>query len=115
MYGSDFKKIDQTRGHLMIEASASAGFPLAVAYCHYEGWNGLNEDEKKAFDEFVKIEKDTNGYHWAQYLIGACYRQHCGGTTKDMTKAKEWYVKSAAQGDPDAQTQLDSLNAVSVD
>ena len=69
-YGLDFKKIDETRGRLMIEASASAGFPLAVASCHWQGWNGLNEDEKKAFDEFVKIEKDTNGYHYAQNMDG---------------------------------------------
>ena len=61
-YGSDFKIEDDKRGQLMIEASASAGFPMAVAYCHWQGWNGLNEDNKKAFDEFVKIEKDMNGH-----------------------------------------------------
>ena len=59
----DFKK-DETRGQLMIEASASAGFPMAVAFCHYQGWNGFDYDDKKAFDEVVKIEKDTNGYHY---------------------------------------------------
>jgi len=61
----DFKKIDNKRGQLMADASASARFPMAVANCHEYGWNGLKIDRKKAFDEFVKIEKETNGYHWA--------------------------------------------------
>ena len=51
----------------MIEASASAGFPMALAFCHYQGWNGFDYDDKKAFDEVVKIEKDTNGYHYIIY------------------------------------------------
>ena len=38
----------------MIEASASSGFPMAVAYCHFNGRNGLNKDVKKAFDMCVK-------------------------------------------------------------
>ena len=182
--GRDFKKKDQTRGRLMIEASASAGFPMAVADCHFNGWNGLKHDMKKAFDEFVKIEKDMNGYHYAQKMIGWCYNHGYGtekdmiraamwygksaeqgnsiamynlgycydlgrgvdldmtkafelyeqsallgnsaamynvgvfyekgvGVTRNLNKAKEWFTKAAAQGDPDAQTQLDSLNAVS--
>jgi TPR repeat protein len=95
--GLDFKKMNRTRGRLMIEASASAGFPMAVADCHYFGWNGLKKDHKKAFDEFVKIEKDMNGYHWAQHMIGCCY-DFGHGTEKDMAKAVEWYTKSAEQG-----------------
>ena len=35
---------------------------MTVADCHYMGWNGLDQDNKKAFDEFVKIEKDMNGH-----------------------------------------------------
>jgi TPR repeat protein len=95
-YGSDFKEKDKKRGRLMIEASASAGFPMAVAYCHYQGWNGLKQDYKKAFDEFVKIEKDTNGYHDAQFMIGVCY-QYGHGTEKDIIRAAEWYAKSTGK------------------
>ena len=65
-YGSDFKKVDDDRGQMMIEASASSGFPMAVAYCHLFGWNGLKKDFKKAFEMYLKIEKETNGDHWAQ-------------------------------------------------
>ena len=104
-FGSDFKKMDRKRGQLMIEASASAGFSMAVAYCHFNGWNGLNEDEKKAFDEFVKIEKDTNGYHWAQNMIGHCYDQG-NGTERDVTKAFKWYKKSTEQDNSDAMVSL---------
>ena len=83
-------------GQLMVEASASSGFPLAVAYCHYLVWNGMEEDEKKAFEMCVKIEQETNGYHWAQYLLGVCY-DYGSGTDQDHTKAVEWYTKSSEQ------------------
>ena len=33
------------------------------------------------------------------------------GVTKDLTKAKQWYMKAAAQGDEDAQKELDKLIA----
>mgnify|MGYP006098724827 FL=1 len=59
--GSNFKKEDDKRAQLMIENSASAGFPMAVAFCCYYGWNGLKKDHKKAFDMFVVIEKETKG------------------------------------------------------
>ena len=103
--GLDFKKEDKKRGQLMTEASASAGFPMAVAYCHFRGWNGLKKDFKKAFDEFVKIEKDTNGYHYAQYMIGICY-YYGQGTEKDMTEAVAWYAKSTEQGNSTAMLNL---------
>ena len=105
LYGSDFKKRDDKRGQLMIEASASAGFTMAVAYCRLCGWNGLKRDYKKAFDEFVKIEKETNGYHYAQYMIGDCY-DYAYGTEKDDTKAFEWYSKSMKQGNSAATNNL---------
>ena len=44
-WGLDFKKMDMKRGQLIIEASASAGFPMAVAYCHLTGWNGMKKGE----------------------------------------------------------------------
>ena len=80
----------------MIEASASSGFPMAVAHCHYKGWNGTEKDEKKAFEMCVKIEQETNGYHWAQYMLGECY-DYGSGTDQDHTKAVEWYTKSSEQ------------------
>jgi len=104
-YGSNFKKLDQKRGQLMIEASASSGFPLAVADCHYVGWNGLEQDQKKAFEMFVKIEQETNGYHWAQYIVGDCY-DFGKGTDQDYTKAVEWYTKSSEQENSIAMSNL---------
>jgi uncharacterized protein len=95
-YGMNFKKKDQKRGRSMIEASASSGFSMAVAECHYWGWNGMEQDFKKVFEMCVKIEQETNGYHWAQYLLGNCYR-YGQGTDQDYTKAFEWYTKSSEQ------------------
>ena len=103
--GVNFKEKDLKRGQLMIEASASSGFPQAVADCHYRGWNGMEEDEKKAFEMFVKIEQETNGYHWAQWLLGGCY-DFGYGTDQDDTKAVEWYTKSSEQENSGAMCSL---------
>ena len=35
---------------------------------------------------------------------------HGSKSAKDLNKAKEWYTKGAAQGDKDAQRELDKLN-----
>ena len=104
-WGGDFKKIDKKRGQLMVEASASAEFPMAEAYCLYEGWNGLKHDQKKAFTQFVKIEKAMNGYHYAQNMIGVCYKFGFG-TEQDLTNAIEWFGKSTEQGNSDAMNNL---------
>ena len=47
-WGSDFKRIDEKRGRVLIEAASAAGCPSAEAYCHYAGWGGFAEDEDKA-------------------------------------------------------------------
>ena len=104
-YGSNFKKKDVKRGQLMIEASASSGFPMAVAFCHYAGWNGMEKDCKKGFEMFVKIEQETNGYHWAQYFLGDCYL-YGTGTDQDYTKTVEWYTKSSEQENSIAMSNL---------
>ena len=103
-YGMDFKKEDEERGQLMIEAAASSGFPMAVAYCHYYGWNGLKRDDKKRFDMLLKIEKE-NGHHWAQYRLGRCYR-FGHGVGKDDGKRFEFYSLSAEQGNSVAMNNL---------
>jgi hypothetical protein len=46
--GLNLKIKDQNRGQLMVEASASSGFPLVEADCHYLGWNGTEKDFNKA-------------------------------------------------------------------
>ena len=58
--------------------------------------NGMEEDEKKAFEMFVKIEQEPNGYHWAQNFLGSCYKNG-QGVTEDYTKAVEWFTKSSEQ------------------
>jgi TPR repeat protein len=104
-FGSHFKKKDVQLGRSMVEASASSGFPMAVAYCRYRGWNDMEEDDKKAFEMFVKIEQETNGYHWAQCLLGSCYR-YGQGTDQDDTKAVEWWTKSSEQENDRAMNEL---------
>ena len=61
----------------------------------------------KAFEWFEKSAKLGNSY--GMYNVGACYKDG-RGVTKELNKAKEWFAKAAAQGDVDAQHQLDGLN-----
>jgi TPR repeat protein len=104
-HGLKFKKKDKKRSRSMIEASASSGFPMAVAGCHYSGWNGMEQDLKKAFEMFVKIEQDTSGYHWVQCFLSECY-QYGKGTDQDYTKAVESYTKSSEQENSVAMCHL---------
>jgi len=104
-YGLDLNNIDMERGQLMMEASASAGFPVAVAVCHYLGWNGLEKDRKKAFEMHLKIEKETNGDHWTQNMLDDCY-DFGHVTDQDYNKAFEFYTKSAEQGNSTAMNNL---------
>ena len=105
-HGLGFRKKDRERGMSMIEASASSGFPMAVAYCHYYGWNGFKMDEKKAFDMFVEMKKE-NGYHWAQYMLGKCY-EYGHGVGNDDKKRFEYFSLSAEQGNSLAMNDLAS-------
>jgi TPR repeat protein len=104
-HGMHFKKQDEKRSRLMIEASASSGFPMAVADCHLMGWNGMDKDQKKAFDMCLQIERDTNGYHWAQCLLADCY-YFGNGTDQDYTKAFERYTKSSEQENSNAMNNV---------
>ena len=100
-----WKKKDANRGRQMIEASSSAGFPMAIAECHFNGWNGLEINDKAAFDLIAEFEKETNGYHWAQNLLGDCYF-HGQGCDIDFHKAFDMFVKSVKQGNTLAMTDL---------
>ena len=43
-------------------------------------------------------------------ILGICYEEG-NGVTKDLNQAREWYTKAAAQGDAEAQAELDRLNS----
>ena len=95
---------NQQRGRSMIEASATCGFPMAIAYCLTFGWNGKEKDMDKAYEMFVKIDP----YHWAQDMLGVCCR--CGfGTSQDYTKAVAWFTKASEQGNSCAMNNLGYL------
>jgi TPR repeat protein len=90
-YGSNFKKVDEKKGRLMVATAASLSLPIAVAHCYYRGWSGYTEDLTKAFQMFTDIEQNTNGYHWAQDMLGDCYDEG-DGTELDYAQAFHWYV-----------------------
>ena len=80
---------------MMIEASATSGFPLAVAYCYYAGWNKFKRNYQKVFETCWNFEKSSKGHPWAQYGLGFCYRNGLG-TTKNDHKAFAFYTKAGA-------------------
>ena len=107
-FGMDYKKKDTVRGRKLVETSALSGFPMAVAHCHRQGWNSYERNQKKAFEMFQKIEKETNGYHWVQYMLSDCY-QTGHGVSKDKKKVIEYYSLSSEQGNSVAMRSLGDL------
>jgi TPR repeat protein len=78
---------------------------LAACYQHGEG---VDEDKTKGFELYE--QSALLGFSAAMYNVGYCYKYGVG-VTKDLNNANEWYTKAAAQGNTNAQTQLDLLNA----
>ena len=63
----------------------------------------------KLFLELLGMET-TDQLQWSMQMIGMYYETGRGVVTKDVNKAKEWYVKAIAQGSKKAQAKLDALN-----
>lgn len=71
----------------------------------------LSEDEKRARDERVlkyQIEQAEKGLPSFQFIMGKRY-QTGNGVPRDVKMAREFFQKSAAQGDTDAKTALKEL------
>ena len=58
----------------------------------------------------VQLKKQQIEYTLKERSELAKHYKNGIGVTKDVNKAKEWYIKAAAQGDKDAQQALDKLN-----
>ena len=67
----------------MIEASASAEFPMAVAFCHYFSFNDLE------FDEWILL---------GTVQIGQCYGNGYGTAKDILPKQLSGTTKSVEQG-----------------
>jgi TPR repeat protein len=73
-----------------------------LGYCYMNG-KGINKNETKAFDWYLKsatvgcIYGQSSGNAVAQNNLGDCY-QFGVGTDKNEIKAFEWYLKSAIAG-----------------
>ena len=75
--------------------------------CYRFGW-GCECNFTKAFELYEKSAK--LGHSYGMYSVGYSYEYGTSGVTKDLNKAKEWYIKGAAQGYVKAQAALDRLN-----
>ena len=68
----------------------------------------MKKDEKKAFDMFVTIEKEMNGYYWAQRMLGVCYLYGRGVDAEDK-KLFGCYSFSVEQGNSRAMNSVEEV------
>ena len=83
----------------------------SLGQMYFHGWVNMASmpDHSKAFELF---ERSAHlGHSGSMQMIGMYYETGRGVVTKDVNKAKEWYVKAIAQGSKKAQAKLDALNA----
>lgn len=77
---------------------------LMVARYKLHGWGGLEKDSDAAFKELVHLAT-VESFQEACFWVAACYEEG-GGVEKDLTKAFEFYMKSAESGDLDGEFQV---------
>ena len=69
-----------------------------LAFCYHVGF-GMNKDEKKAFQWFLKAAK--RGHKDASFYVAKCHENgQC--VKKDSKKAFEWFLKAAEREHKDA-------------
>ena len=79
---------------------------LGIRYARGEG---VETDTETAASWYRKAAE--GGYKFAQYNLGCCYRDG-KGVEKNPKKALLWFRKAADQGDSDAKSEVEKLEAV---
>ncbi len=77
----------------------AASFFHYLGSCYLKG-NGVEKDEKEAFQWFLKAADQGNAE--AQNNVGICYLKG-DGVEKDEKEAFQWFLKAAEQRDAEAQ------------
>jgi TPR repeat protein len=98
--GSNFMKVDEARGNLMIELAAANGDKVAVDHCMMFGFGGRAVDKAAAFNILKEMVRRGDAY--AQFRLGVCYYKG-DGVDEDKAEAVKWYRKAAEQGHATAQ------------
>lgn len=93
MYTAD---MDRSKGQELISDAIDTGDHFVLAYCYQLGIGGLCEDRMKAFNHWEQAALERNGAQ-AQCNLAKCYETG-KGVAQDMSKAAEWYEKSATSG-----------------
>ena len=104
--GSNFRKRDELRGQVMVEAAADAGVASAEAMCIWRGW-GRPQNTDEAFKSWERLIEHDDGGHQAIAMdsLAICY-EIGNGVAKDETAAVEWYTKAAEAGHTQAMYNL---------
>ena len=69
-------------------------------YCHYWGYGGVSQDDKRALELYGQSADQNN--NWGQYMLGYCYYEG-DAVGRDYKRAFELYGLSADQGNSAAQ------------
>ena len=77
---------------------------LMVARYKLHGWGGLQKDANSAFKELIQLA-NVESFQEACFWVAACYEEG-GGVDKDLSKAFEYYMRSAEAGDVDGEFQV---------
>jgi TPR repeat protein len=77
---------------------------LMVARYKLHGWGGLEKDATSAFKELIQLAT-AESFQEAYFWVAACYEEG-GGVERDLSKAFEYYIKSAETGDVDGEFQV---------
>ena len=105
LYGTGGIAQDNAMALKWLQMAADQGVSYAqadLAFMYYNG-QGVEQNEKKAAELFLKAAEQGNAY--AQSHMGMFY-QNGYGVELDNRKAAEWYEKAAEQGEPFSQLHL---------
>jgi len=110
---------EEQKGHLeaarkFYERAAEKGFAKALTnlgFFYLKGDGGCAQDKKRAFQ--LWSEAATKNHARAQFNLGMMF-EYGDGIDKDLEKAREYYVKAAANGHPKALERLGHLDMMGV-
>jgi len=108
-YSEAKKWIEKSLGGELTDNDRARGyFMMGQLYGTSQYKKGVTYDPEKAFSYYSKASTTGDGYVQAMYYMGICY-ENGKGTSRNLTKAREWYRKAADRGHQKSKAKLSNL------